>query len=59
MDGVYMGLDNISQVIQKAENILDKLEKDVRMSDRLFDSSVWNEVFKKLQNLQLPEMTVK
>ena len=54
-----MGLDNISQVIQKAENILDKLEKDVRMSDRLFDSSVWNEVFKKLQNLQLPEMTVK
>ena len=54
-----MDLDNITQVIQKAVNIVDKLEEKVTLSDRLFDPMVWNPVLKQLESSQSSEITIK
>ena len=49
----FMGLDNITQLIEKAERIVEQLESKVSLSDRLFDPSAWTPVINQLTNFNV------
>ena len=53
LSGSYSGLDNITQVVSKLENVMEKIETGVTWKDRLFDPSVWNPVLQQLTNWQM------
>ncbi|XP_035829835.1 uncharacterized protein LOC101860234 [Aplysia californica] len=48
LNETYMGLDNITEVVHKAEDLFSKLESGLGMSNRLFDPAVWAPVEKQL-----------
>ena len=52
-----MGLDNITQVINKAENLYNKLEKGVNFSDRWLDPKVWQPVLDQLNSINMGNPT--
>ena len=52
----YMGLDNITQVIHKAEKLFQKLETGLSFSDRLFDPNVWDPVLRQLNSFDITNL---
>ena len=43
-----MGLDNLTQVVEKVELMMSMIESGVPLSERLFDASAWSAVLTQL-----------
>ena len=48
MNGTTMGLNNMTQVIEKTVSMLLMLESGFPLTDRLFDPSTWSKVLVQL-----------
>ena len=60
MNGTFMGLDNVTQVIGNIEMLIGSLEAGFPlMSDRLFDPSAWEQVLEVLTMPAMPQMQME
>ena len=53
LNDTYLGLDNITAVLQKTQFVTSKLENGIPLSDRLFDPNVW---MKFVENISMEDM---
>ena len=60
LNGTDLGLANVTQVFGKAQMMMEALETGFPlMSDRLFDTTVWNQVLEMFTMPAMPEMQME
>ena len=49
LNDTYLGLDNVTAVLQKTQFVMSQLESGFPLSDRLFNPDVWTKVLEQFK----------